>query len=110
MAHRRGFCAKAARLPILAAIRPRPRNLSLVDHGDFVCCRGARFRLPGRGSEGTILVNGFRAFAASWGWRKRPGGCGALTLIDRTLVRALITSAALAAAGALLSGCVPHET
>src|SRR6201994_4838889 len=109
MAHLRGFCADATRPPISAAIRPRPRNLSLVDHGAFAFRRGACFGLPGRGSKGTILVNGFRAFAASWGWRKRPGGCGALALIDRTLVRALITSAALAAAGAFLSGCDTAE-
>src|SRR6201994_1589620 len=109
MAHLRGFCADATRPPISAAIRPRPRNLSLVDHGAFAFRRGACFGLPGRGSKGTILVNGFRAFAASWGWRNRPGGCGALALINRTLVRALITSAALAAAGASLSGCEDDE-
>src|SRR5262249_60744399 len=103
VAHLCAFCANRAQLPISAAIRPRHRNLRLVDHGEFRSCPGGRFRLLERGSKGTILVNGFRAFAASWGWRKRPGGCGALALIDRTLVRALIPSAALAAPGAFLS-------
>src|ERR1700744_1962858 len=109
MAQRRAFSTNPARLPISAAIRPRHRNLSLVDHRGFAACCGARFGLPGRGSKGTILVNGFRAFAASWGWRNRPGGGGALALFDRTLVRAPTTSAPLAAAGVFLSGCDTDE-
>src|SRR5690348_8152214 len=43
------------------------------------------------------------------GLAKLPGGCGALALFRSTLVRALITSAALAAAGAFLSGCDTDE-
>src|SRR5712675_652849 len=39
------------------------------------------------------------------GFADLPGGCGALPLISRSLVRALMTSAAIAVAGALLSGC-----
>ena len=42
------------------------------------------------------------------GVRKLPDGCGALHLIYRSLVRALITSAALAA-GVLLAGCNSDE-
>src|SRR6201994_2873076 len=38
-----------------------------------------------------------------------PSGCGASHLINRTLVRALITSAALAVTGALLAGCEVDE-
>src|SRR6185312_3236297 len=34
-----------------------------------------------------------------------PGGCGASRLMSRTLVRALMTSVALAAAGVLMAGC-----
>ena len=37
------------------------------------------------------------------------GGCGASHLINRTLLRALITSVALAATGALLAGCEIDE-
>src|ERR1700748_869839 len=43
------------------------------------------------------------------GLAKWPGGCGALALINATLVRALITSAALAAAGVFLAGCDTDE-
>jgi len=38
-----------------------------------------------------------------------PSGCGASQLINRTLVRALITSVALAVTGALLAGCEVDE-
>src|SRR5215469_14034734 len=38
-----------------------------------------------------------------------PSGCGASHLINRTLVRALITSVALAVTGALLAGCEVDE-
>ena len=57
------------------------------------------------GSTGSILVNGFRAMSRQLGFADLPGGCGALPLISRSLVRALMTSAAIAVAGALLSGC-----
>jgi murein L,D-transpeptidase YafK len=38
-----------------------------------------------------------------------PGGVWSFALIDRSLVRALVTSAALAAGGALLAGCNPED-
>ena len=38
-----------------------------------------------------------------------PGGCGASALINRSLVRALIVSAALAAIGMSLAGCDTDE-
>src|ERR1700759_3075435 len=43
------------------------------------------------------------------GLAKMPGGGGALALIGRTLVRALVTSVALAAAGAMLAACDTDE-
>src|ERR1700759_829418 len=48
-------------------------------------------------------------YSPQLGLAKWPGGYGALALINRTLVRALITSAALAAGGVFLSGCDTDE-
>jgi murein L,D-transpeptidase YafK len=71
-------------------------------------CRGTRFGLPAEGPKGNILANGFRAFALGgvgenvrWVW--------SFALINSTLFRALVTSVALAAAGALLAGCEIDE-
>src|SRR5690349_24133341 len=43
------------------------------------------------------------------GLGESPGGSGASALINRTLVRALITSVVLAATGALMAGCNSDE-
>src|SRR6201995_6028108 len=48
-------------------------------------------------------------YSPQLGLAKWPGGYGALALINRTLVRALIPSAALAFAGVFLSGCDTDE-
>src|SRR5215207_5291930 len=66
---------------------------------------GALFGLRRSGPTGNILVNGFRAMRHGWGCCIGPGGCGALPLISRSLLRALVTSAAIAAGGVMLAGC-----
>src|SRR5229473_2131835 len=40
-----------------------------------------------------------------WGCSIWPGGCGALPLISRSVLRALLTSAAIAVGGVMLAGC-----
>ena len=74
----------------------------------LVICCGARSGLPAAGAKGSILANGFRVFAlygvgeiTQWEW--------SFPLINRTLVRALITSVALAAAGVFMAGCNSDE-
>src|SRR3984885_8179070 len=60
-----------------------------------------------RGFKDNILFNGFRASTRVWGARFARW-VWSFALIDRSLVRALMTSAALAA-GALLGGCNSDE-
>src|SRR5262249_42657839 len=60
------------------------------------------------GFKDKILFNGFRASPLTLGLRDLPAGCGALHLNGRSLVRALIASAALSAA-VLLAGCNSDE-
>ena len=64
--------------------------------------------LPAGEAKGSILANGFRVFAiygvgeiTQWEW--------SFPLINRTLVRALITSVVLVAAGVLMAGCNSDE-
>src|SRR5690348_12011369 len=74
-----------------AAIRPGRHIYSPLTMLGLVICCGARFGLLEPGDKGNIFANGFRVFAD--GVRRTvPGGCGASRLINRTLVRALITS------------------
>jgi murein L,D-transpeptidase YafK len=65
---------------------------------------GARIALLEPGDQGNIFANCFRVFANGV-LANEPGGCGASRLIKRTLVRAFITSVALAATGLLMAGC-----
>jgi murein L,D-transpeptidase YafK len=69
--------------------------------------RDARLGLRPRGLKDKILVNGFRAWTLVWG-AKIARWVWSFALIDRSLVRALTASVALAAA-ALLAGCNSDE-
>src|SRR5215471_11857649 len=80
------------------------RYLFSVDHPWPTTLLPCRFGLPVVGAKGKILANGFRAFARC-GVGEQARWVGSFALINRTLIRALITSVVLAAAGGLLAAC-----
>src|SRR2546423_1579731 len=93
-------------MTISAAIRPRHRYLTSVDHGWGGTARDACHGLRPRGPKSSILVNGFTAWTLYWGATSR--WSGELALILGSVVRALFTATVLAG-GVLLAGCNSDE-